>query len=103
MAATANQLHPDNATYLDTYAWVFFKRENYSLAKFYMERAISLEEEPGRVMLEHYGDILYKVGQIEKAVEQWQKALEMDDDEQETTNDKILIKKITDKKYYENE
>ncbi|MDR0426982.1 MAG: tetratricopeptide repeat protein [Dysgonamonadaceae bacterium] len=103
MAATANQLHPDNPTYLDTYAWIFFQKGIYSLAKFYIERAISLDENPGKVVLEHYGDILYKSGDSGNAVTQWEKALSMPDenDSEEKTNNKVLKKKIKDRVYYE--
>ena len=31
---------PDNATYLDTYAWIFFVQGNYTLAKIYIESAL---------------------------------------------------------------
>ncbi|MCC8147323.1 MAG: tetratricopeptide repeat protein [Bacteroidales bacterium] len=101
LSATAVQLQPESSTYLDTYAWVFFQKENYSLAKFYIESAISKEKNPGRVLYEHYGDILYKTGDVDKAVSQWEKALSMEQDSQEETNEEILRKKINDRTYYE--
>ena len=55
---------PKNSTYLDTYAWIFYQQGNYTLAKFYIERAfenLGKEKDPG-VILEHYGDILLKSG-----------------------------------------
>ncbi|MDP4240844.1 MAG: tetratricopeptide repeat protein, partial [Bacteroidota bacterium] len=59
MSAKTVELEPKNSTYLDTYAWILYQQGNYSLAKFYIERAIdnlAKTEEPG-VILEHYGDI----------------------------------------------
>jgi len=69
--------NPENATYLDTYAWVLFKKKDYRLAKFYMESAISKGGNDNPVLLEHYGDILYFLDQKDKAVENWKRALEL--------------------------
>lgn len=40
MSAQCIKLEPDNATYLDTYAWIFFVQGNYTLAKIYIESAL---------------------------------------------------------------
>lgn len=32
---------PLNKTYLDTYAWILYQEENYSMAKFYIDRVVS--------------------------------------------------------------
>jgi tetratricopeptide (TPR) repeat protein len=40
MSAMAVKAEPDNATYLDTYAWVFFKKQEYGLAKQYIDSAL---------------------------------------------------------------
>ena len=46
-------------------------------------------------MLEHYGDILFFDEQTDKAVEQWQKALELDE------SNELLMRKFNDRTYYE--
>ncbi|MGL4293399.1 MAG: tetratricopeptide repeat protein [Bacteroidales bacterium] len=76
MAAQVVKLEPNNPTYLDTYAWIFFQQGNYMLAKFYINSAISKEKTPSSDILEHYGDILYMDGDPEAALIQWKKALE---------------------------
>jgi tetratricopeptide (TPR) repeat protein len=102
MAAAVVQLQPDNATYIDTYAWIFFQKESYSLAKFYIESALSKDAAPSSDILEHYGDILYKTGNIDKAVSEWEKALLLRGEEEEKEKStEILRKKIADKTYYE--
>jgi len=98
MSAKCIKMQPKNDTYLDTYAWVFFQKGNYSLAKIYIESAISNGGEKSPEILEHYGDILYKTGNTDKAVEEWGKALELKDAEEDTT---LLEKKIEDGMYYE--
>ena len=81
MSAKTVELEPKNSTYLDTYAWILYQQGNFSLAKFYIERAIDnlkKEEDPG-VVLEHYGDILWMNSKDtgtddSKALEIWQKS-----------------------------
>ncbi len=78
MSAKTIEKEPRNSTYLDTYAWIFYQQGLYTLAKFYIERAIdnlSKDQDPG-VILEHYGDILWMSGDKAKAMEMWIKAYE---------------------------
>jgi len=75
LSSKAVRANPGNPTYLDTYAWVLFMRQNYSLANFYMETAIKNGGDQNGVILEHYGDILSMLGKKDEAVEQWKKAL----------------------------
>ncbi len=102
MSAKCVKIQPNNSTYIDTYAWVFFTKGMYTLAKFYIESAMSQDEEKSAEIMDHYGDILFKTGDVEKAVEQWKKALEIKEKESDPDTE-ILKKKIADKTYYENE
>ena len=81
MISKVIEFEPFNSTYLDTYAWVLFKRERYFEAIFVMEQALKYSDEPSGVMYEHYGDILYKNGDKEQALEYWIKASETSDDD----------------------
>ncbi len=74
MSRRSLDIQPTNSTFLDTYAWVFFKQKQYRLAKIYIQRAIEHSKEPNIELLEHYGDILWFNDEKEKAVEQWKKA-----------------------------
>lgn len=93
MSGRVIERFPDNATYLDTYAWVLFRKQNYTLARFYMETALSHSETGNPTLIEHYGDILFMLGKTDEAVENWKKALELGSDS------KILKQKIAEKKY----
>ena len=42
MSRKANELDPDNPTYLDTHAWVLYQMKRYEEAKQYMDRAVEL-------------------------------------------------------------
>ena len=76
MSALTIKMEPDNATYLDTYAWIFFIQKSYLLAKLYIEQAVSKDRTGSPELVDHYGDILYMTGDKEKALEQWKKAKE---------------------------
>ncbi|HSI74311.1 MAG TPA: tetratricopeptide repeat protein [Lunatimonas sp.] len=86
---------PENATYLDTHAWVLFQLEEFDTAKEYMEKALEFEKSPNGVMYEHYGDILFKLGMVNEALSFWKKAEGL----QETS--KFLTQKIKNKRYYD--
>jgi tetratricopeptide (TPR) repeat protein len=89
MVSNVIQLEPGNATYLDTYAWVLFKRGKFMEALFIIEQAIENGGDKMGVVLEHYGDILYKVGNKAEALKYWQLALESDDDVSSVLEEKI--------------
>ena len=88
MSAQCIRMEPNNSTYLDTYAWVFFVQGNYALAKIYIERAVERDTTNSAVLVDHYGDILYKMGDREGALSQWVRAKEMGK-ESDTLNRKI--------------
>lgn len=95
MSSITVKAEPTNPTFLDTYAWVLFEQEAYVLSKIYIEKAIEYgEDDTSAEVYEHYGDILFMSGEVEKAVEQWKKAKELGG------QSKVLNKKIKKKKYY---
>ncbi|MDR1676586.1 MAG: tetratricopeptide repeat protein [Tannerella sp.] len=95
MSAQCIKAEPNNATYLDTYAWVFFVKGNYMLAKVYIENALRNDTTNSPELLDHYGDILYVTGEREKGLEQWMKAKEAG------KNTPTLERKIAEKTYLE--
>jgi tetratricopeptide (TPR) repeat protein len=83
---------PNNATYLDTYAWILFEKANYEQAKIYIDQALQNDEDLSAEVFEHCGDIYYHTGDTDKALEFWQKA--KDNGSTSTTiNQKIRQKK----------
>ncbi len=78
MSAKTVEKEPSNPVYLDTYAWIFYQQENYSLAKFYIERAIDnlTDEMRDPEIWEHYGFILFKAGKVQEALQAWRTAVE---------------------------
>lgn len=86
MAARGFKLDGDNLNMVDTYAWVFYKRGNYTLAKLYQTKAIDLAgDEATGVLYEHLGDIEFAQGEYDAAREAWQRALALYDRELQAT------------------
>lgn len=69
---------PENSTYLDTYAWILFEKGRYTEARIYIEQAMENGGDTSQVIVEHCGDIYFKLGDKGKAVEYWKKALTLD-------------------------
>ena len=84
---------PDNDTYLDTYAWVLYKMKDYAGAKTSLERALLTTKDAS--VIEHYGDVLYQLGEKDKAVAQWQRARKTG-----VASD-LLERKLKERKLYE--
>ncbi|MFW6275026.1 MAG: tetratricopeptide repeat protein [bacterium] len=95
MSGKVIERFPNNPTYLDTHAWVLFRKGDFSLAKFYMVSALNNGGDENATLLEHYGDILYKLGKTEEALEYWQKAKE------NGGAGEVLDRKIKERKYLE--
>lgn len=94
MSTSLVEKFPNNATYLDTHGWVLYVGGNYKEAKKHIEKAVMLDATNGEV-LEHYGDVLFKLGDTNEALVQWEKARLLGG-----ASD-LLEKKIADKKLYE--
>jgi tetratricopeptide (TPR) repeat protein len=95
MAKRANELEAGNASFEDTYAWILFKQKNYKDAKVWTEKALADGKNKSAVQTEHYGDILFYLGDIDGAVQNWKKAKEYG------ANSPVLDRKINEKKYSE--
>ncbi len=81
MSGITIKAEPMNPTFLDTYGWVLYEQGSYVMAKIYIEKAIEYSKEnPSADVFEHYGDVLYKTGDQEKAREQWKRAKELESD-----------------------
>jgi tetratricopeptide (TPR) repeat protein len=75
MASQLVKAFPTNSSYLDTYAWVLFAQEKFKDARKVIEKVVQ-GAQVSSTHWEHYGDILFKLGEVDNAVKQWQKARE---------------------------
>jgi tetratricopeptide (TPR) repeat protein len=95
MSKRANELDPKNANFQDTYAWVLYKTGKYPQALEWMDKVFASNADPSAVMLEHYGDILFKLNRKEEAFAYWMKA------KLKGGGSELLEKKIADRNLYE--
>lgn len=93
LSARTVAAYPDNPIYLDTYAWIYFKKKDYTKALLYIKKAIDFSTKPSADELEHYGDILFMNGEHEQAVEQWEKALKLSEEDKDNDNS-LLRRKV---------
>lgn len=87
------ELQPENGIFIGTYAWILYKQNKLQDSKKMFEKAVALA--PSALILEHYGDVLFKLNEKDKAIEQWQKAQSLKGGSPQ------LAKKVTDKQLYE--
>ena len=98
MSAYTVEINPDQATFLDTYAWILFLKGDYEKAREYIDRAIANIEdradEDNSSLYDHAGDIYYHLGLPDEALDFWRQAQVMDPESA------IIKKKVTNKKYF---
>ena len=79
MSKKSNELAPNNASFQDTYAWIFYQKEDYKNAKIWLLKAFENGGDKSSVITEHLGDVFYKLGDINKAKAYWIKAESLGD------------------------
>lgn len=95
MSKHANELQQSNASFEDTYAWILFKQKDYAGARLWIEKALADDKGNSAVKAEHYGDIMFYLGNVDVAVENWKKAKANGD------QSPVLERKINERKYIE--
>ena len=95
MSFNSNLLEPNNGTFQDTYAWILYKLQQYDEALSWILKAVENGSGESPVVLEHYGDILYKLNRKNEAFEKWEQAKVIGE------GSELLEKKIREKKLYE--
>lgn len=111
-ASIATAADPENVTYLDTQAWVLFKKKEYKKAREVMDKVLQLcgiidnnstiaekqetrpENEPSTEIYDHAGDIYFMSGDHTEAVEFWKEALKLDPENE------AIKKKVTHRTYF---
>lgn len=74
MSKKSNGLVQNNSSYEDTYAWILYMSGKYPSAKEWEYKAILDGGSKDATVLEHYGNILFKLGDKSSAVDYWIKA-----------------------------
>ena len=95
MSKKALTIDPDNSSFQDTYGWILYKQGKFEDAKTWIGKAVEDKKDVNAEVLEHYGDVLFKLGDATQAYDYWVKA------RSKGQGSEFLEKKITDKKLYE--
>ena len=77
LALRAIELAPENAAYLDTVGWVYFKLGDFDRARRFIRASLDTGEASAEV-LEHLGDVYEALGNLDEAKKWWKQALELD-------------------------
>lgn len=74
MSKLSNEIRPGQPSYEDTYGWILFMMGKYPDAKLWLQKAIDNGGATNGTILEHMGDVLYKLGDATKALDFWIRA-----------------------------
>ncbi len=72
-------IDPENGSYLDSLGWAYYKSNKFDLAVDNLKRAAG-QLKSNSVIQDHYGDVLFKLGRYDEAIEAWTRALAGDGD-----------------------
>jgi tetratricopeptide (TPR) repeat protein len=95
MSKHSTDLQPNTASFEDTYAWILFKQKKYTEAKLWIEKSLLHDKGASATKTEHYGDILFFLGDTDGALQNWTKA------KTQGGKSPVLERKINEKKYSE--
>ncbi|MDB5328970.1 MAG: cellulose synthase subunit BcsC [Phycisphaerales bacterium] len=76
----AVEAEPHNASFLDSMGWLLYKRGRFEEARGYLDRAVGAAKagetgpQPDPVVLDHRGDVLYRLGRRDDAGTDWRRA-----------------------------
>ena len=65
MSKKTIEMFPEEANYLDTYAWILYKMKKYEQAKSWMQKAIDISE--SETFYSHMSEILIELGEKEES------------------------------------
>ena len=93
MSLRCNELEPGIASYQDTYGWILYQMGNYKEAEKWLRKALDSDGERNYVILEHFGDVQFRLKNTDSAVQYWNKAQEAGADS-ETLQKKIAERQL---------
>lgn len=91
LSKRANDLRPNDRNYMDTYAWILYQQKRYKEAEELLAKAAVMGPKSPTI-LEHYGDVLFRLNKPADALKQWEAA------KQSGGNSAELLQKIKTKK-----
>jgi len=75
MVLKALDLMPGTASFEDTYGWILYQKGNYPEALIWIQ--LAMDKSPSPDVADHLGDVHFRLGNMEKAIEYWKKARDL--------------------------
>ena len=92
MSRKTIELEPDNATYLDTFGWILHLQGKDLEAKPFFKHGMLYGGKESTVMLCHYAEVLYKLGEYDLAKVYWDMAIKRNNGEVLNLEEKVKAK-----------
>ncbi len=79
MIRKAVSARPQLPAYMDSLGWVLYKKEDFTGAKLWLERAAAMPDGLDPVIFDHLGDVYWRLNDPEQAVKYWKRAQALHD------------------------
>jgi tetratricopeptide (TPR) repeat protein len=86
-ASLALDQDPENASFLDTVGWIYYKMEKNELAEYFIIQSLKYNDS-NPIIFEHLGDIYVSMNNMMNAISAYENAIEID------SQNEIIQKKI---------
>ena len=94
MSKKTVEKEPDNPTYLDTFGWILHLMGKDAEAKPFFKHALLYGAKESAVILDHYAEVLYALGEYDLARMYWRQALEIDKEKEIPDLEERMKKKL---------
>lgn len=74
MSRKSIDIEPNNSTYLDTYGWILYLTGDLEGAKKYLKQALVYGGKTSAVIIDHYAEVLFALGEYDLAFMYWSDA-----------------------------
>jgi Flp pilus assembly protein TadD len=96
MIKKAVDLDPNNAAYLDSLGWVYFRMGRFTEAELALKQALQrFSKDP--TIHDHLGDVYFEQGRLKEAVTQWEIALKEWERNAPSDRDEAMIQALSEK------
>ena len=93
MSRRTIEAEPDNSTYLDTFGWILYLLGRPEEAKTHFKRAMLYGGKESPVIMDHYAEVLYALGEYDRAMVYWNNARMINNGEIKDLEERINLRK----------
>lgn len=93
MSLKSNEISPDNASFIDTRAWILYLMGDFTQAKSVIKKALLYGGNENPDVLDHYAEILYALKEYDLAFIYWEQAKSKDPENRLNISEKMRIRR----------